>query len=221
MKKLHDRYFKQAKREGHLARSYYKLEELDRRNKLFRKNDRVLDLGACPGSWLEYILETVGEGGVACAVDLNPIDPRFKGRVTFRKTDIRELAPDEFREVTDFFDAVVSDMAPSTSGIKSIDQARSQELCETAFAYAEKVLKPGGNFVCKVLEGPDFQYFRQQLKPRFREIKTQKPDASRDESMETYLIGLGYGLPPKVEKELPPKVVEARKKARRKRDRRK
>ena len=99
MRKLHDRYFKQAKREGHLARSYYKLEELDRRFRIFRKGARVLDLGAAPGSWLEYILSIIGDEGIACAADIQPIHRKFKGRVTFRLSDIRDLPADAFAGV--------------------------------------------------------------------------------------------------------------------------
>ncbi len=196
-RKLHDRYFKQAKREGHLARSYYKLEELNRRHRLFRRGDRVLDLGACPGSWLEYILAVIGEAGIACAVDLKLINKRFKGRVHFRKLDIRELEADVFAAVAGVFDAVVSDLAPATSGVKTVDQARSLELAEAAADHAFRVLRRGGNFVCKILEGPDLGEFRGRLQKRFRELKTRKPDASRDCSAETYLVGLGFGLPQK------------------------
>lgn len=194
MRKLHDKYFKMAKREGFLARSYYKLQELDHRTRLFRRGDRVLDLGACPGSWLEYILPRIGEDGVACAVDLNVIDKKFKGRVLFRKKDIRDITPDDFSEATDQFNAVVSDMAPKTSGIKATDQARSHELCETAFELAKTMLARGGHFVCKILESPDTPAFRKSLEPHFAQVRTMKPDASRDESMETYLVCQGYGL---------------------------
>ena len=85
MREIHDKYFKKAKREGRLARSFYKLEELDRRAKLIKAGNRIIDLGACPGSWLEYILEKVGSNGKVCAVDLNVINKKFKGKVEFKK----------------------------------------------------------------------------------------------------------------------------------------
>lgn len=203
MRKIHDRYFRQAKREGHLARSFYKLEEMDRRLKLFRPGQRVLDVGACPGSWLEYILERIGPAGVACAVDLNVIDKRFKGLVHFKKMDVRTLAPEDFAEVAPTFHAVVSDMAPKTSGIKSADQARSLELCEAVWGVAQTRLEPGGAFLCKVLEGPDFDHFRESLRPRFASLRTIKPKASRDESMETYLAALGFGKAPEARRDRP------------------
>lgn len=193
MRKLHDRFFKQAKREGKLARSVYKLEELNRRDRLFGKGSRVLDLGASPGSWLEYILETVGPGGVACAVDIKPIHRKFKGRAVFKMADARELSGDEFsREAPDGFDAVVSDIAPNTSGIKIVDQTRSLELCESVFSLAKKLLKKDGNFVCKIFYGAETEAFRARVGQFFRVARIRKPDACRDESIEHYVLGLGY-----------------------------
>ena len=198
MRKLHDRYFRQAKRENKLARSIYKLEELDRADKLLRPGDRVLDLGAAPGSWLEHILARVGPGGVVCAVDLKVIDRKFKGRVHFRRADARELAPDAFSDVAPAFDVVLSDMAPNTTGIRITDQARSLELCESAWGYARRALRPGGHFVCKIFDSPDADAFRQGLSGFFRDVRSRKPDACRGESFERYFVGLHFqpsGLP--------------------------
>ncbi len=193
MRELHDRYFRLAKREGHLARSYYKLQELDGRFRILKPGMRVLDLGAAPGSWLEYAQEKVGARGVLCAVDLKVIDKRFKGRVQFRKADIREVPPDAFADSATQFDAVLSDMAPKTSGVRLADQGRSMELTETAWALARQVLAPGGAFVCKVFESPELPAFRKELAGRFRSVRQRKPEASRNESMETYLVALGFG----------------------------
>lgn len=192
MKKLHDRFFKQAKREGKLARSVYKLEELDRREHLFRKGDRVLDLGASPGSWLEYVLTAVGEDGRACAVDIKPIHKKFKGRALFRLMSVTDMKGDEFAPEATVFDSVISDMAPNTSGIKIVDQARSLELCECALALAKRLLRPGGNFVCKIFYGPEVEAFRARVAADFRLAKIKKPEACRDESVEVYVLGLGF-----------------------------
>lgn len=193
MRKIHDRFFKQAKREGKLARSVYKLEELNKKDALFKKGDAVLDLGAAPGSWLEYILECVGPGGVACAVDRNPIHKKFKNLARFKMMDILEMTGGEFSgEVPGGFDAVVSDMAPNTSGIRIVDQARSLELCEKALDLAGRLLKKNGNFVCKIFYGPDTERFRDVVGRRFREAKIRKPDACRGESIEHYVVGLGF-----------------------------
>lgn len=193
MKKLHDKFFKQAKREGKLARSVYKLQELDRRERLLKKGGRVLDLGASPGSWLEYILEKVGPDGVACAVDLKPIHKKFKGRASFKMMNALEMKGDEFiREAPNGFDAVVSDMAPNTSGIRIVDQARSLELCEQVLELAKMLLKKDGNFVCKIFYGPDTEHFRSVVGKFFKTAKIRKPEACRDESIEHYVLGLGF-----------------------------
>ncbi len=193
MRKLHDRYFKKAKREGKLARSVYKLEELNRKDRLFGKGAAVLDLGASPGSWLEYILETVGPEGVACAVDLKPIHKKFKGRASFKLMNALEMRGDEFAgEAGAGFDAVVSDMAPNTSGIRIVDQARSLELCEKVLELARGLLKKDGNFACKIFYGAETEAFRGVVGKYFREAKIRKPEACRDESIEHYVVGLGF-----------------------------
>ena len=195
MRRRHDRFFKKAKREGKLARSVYKLEQMDRRERLFKRGDRVLDFGASPGSWLEYILDAIGPEGAACAVDLKPIHKKFKGRAQFRQLDVRDMRGDEFASGAGVFDVIVSDMAPNTSGVRLVDQARSQELCECAAALADKMLRPGGSFVCKIFYGPGTERFRAVLGRRFDVVKLRKPDACRDESAETYIIGRGFRPP--------------------------
>lgn len=193
MREIHDKYFKLAKKEGKLARSYYKLQEIDRRERIFAPDVRgVVDLGASPGSWLEYALEKTAGRAALCAVDLKPIARKFKGVVEFKLADVREVTPDAFAAVVDRFDVVLSDMAPSTSGVRLIDQARSLELCETAAAFAVHNLRPGGHFVCKIFEGPETASFRRGLQERFSTVKLFKPDASRDESFEIYVIGHGF-----------------------------
>jgi 23S rRNA methylase len=193
MRKLHDRFFKQAKREGKLARSVYKLEELDKKDRLIRKGDRVLDVGAAPGSWLEHIVASVGPEGVACALDLKVIDKKFKDLAHFKKMDIRDFKGDEFASVApDGFNVIVSDMAPNTSGIRITDQARSLELCECVFSLALRLLKPRGNFVCKIFYGPETELFKDRVAKHFKTAKIRKPGACRDESIETYVIGLDF-----------------------------
>ncbi len=215
MRKLHDAYFKQAKREGHLARSIYKLEEIDKKYSIIPTGGTVIDIGACPGSWLEYILQKVGENGVVCAVDLKPIAKRFKNTpVHFKMMDLRDLNHETFEDVAPAFDAVVSDAAPNTSGIRAVDQCRSLELCEAVAEHAELVLKPGGSFVCKVFESPDFQQFRSKMQKKFGSIRTLKPRACRDESMETYLVCKGFAQEPE-ERKVREDVKARKKKGRR------
>lgn len=201
MRELHDKYFRLAKREGKLARSYYKLEEIDRRCRIIKPGQRIVDLGACPGSWLEYVMEKTKDNGKFCAVDLNPIDKKFKGKVTFHKGDMREMMPSQFAEVSEHFDVVLSDMAPNTSGIRLVDQARSLELCEVAAEFALKMLEKGGSFVCKIFDSPDVNAFREKLRPHFGAMRTIKPDASRDESTETYIVCTRFGQEPEPKRE--------------------
>lgn len=201
MKELHDRYFRQAKREGRLARSFYKLEEIDRKTGIIKPGMRIIDIGASPGSWLEYILEKTGGEGVFCAVDLKVIAKKFKGVVHFYLGDVRDLDGATFGEHAQQFDAVVSDMAPNTSGIKLTDQARSLELCEMARDFALQNLAPGGSFTCKIFDSPEVNIFRERLRPHFKAIRTLKPDASRDESIETYIVCTGFGQPPEPRRE--------------------
>jgi 23S rRNA (uridine2552-2'-O)-methyltransferase len=193
MRKLHDRYFKQAKREGKLARSVYKLEELNKRDRIIRRGDAVLDLGASPGSWLEHIIETVGEEGVACAVDLKPIHKKFKGKAAFKMMNVLEMTGDEFAaEAPGGFNVVVSDMAPNTSGIRIVDQARSLELCEKVLVLARKLLKKDGHFACKMFYGAETENFRALVGTFFKEARIRKPDACRNESIEHYVLGIGF-----------------------------
>ncbi len=190
MRRLHDQFFKQAKREGQLARSYYKLAEIDRRFRIFRPGQRVLDLGAAPGAWTEYALSRILPGGTLCAVDLKPLHPRLSGKVAFWQGNVADLPADAFGDSYAFFSVVLSDMAPSTSGIKTVDQARSLELAEAAGRIAAERLMAGGHFVCKIFEGPSLSSLRQRLRAIFGEVKIFKPAASRAESMETYLVCL-------------------------------
>jgi 23S rRNA (uridine2552-2'-O)-methyltransferase len=193
MREIHDKYFRLAKAENKLARSYYKLAEIDRREKLLTPATRaVIDFGAAPGSWLEYIVERVHAGAVIAAVDLKLIAKKFKPRVKFHLGDARELPIDAFRAVAEKFDVVLSDLAPNTSGVRVVDHARSVELCECAAAFALANLRDGGHFVAKIFTGAETANFIQSLRPRFAEVKTFKPDACRDESFETYVIAKNF-----------------------------
>ncbi|MDR0867533.1 MAG: RlmE family RNA methyltransferase [Planctomycetota bacterium] len=196
MRELHDRYFRQAKREGKLARSYYKLAAIDRREKLFTPQVKnIIDLGAAPGSWLEYILEQTASRpvpAIICAADLKVIAKKFKPSVHFIQRDINEIPLDAFAPFCDKFDLVLSDMAPNTTGVKIVDQARSLELCEVAARFAAQNLRAGGAFVAKIFAGVATPDFVARLRTHFAEVKTYKPDASRDESFEFYVIGKDF-----------------------------
>lgn len=184
-----DKFARKAKSEGYLARSAYKLEEIINKFKVLKPGFKVLDLGAAPGSWLQVARNAIGPAGLAVGVDEGLIDFEAEGVVTLMG-DI--LAPDCLAQVAAYgpYDAVLSDLAPKTSGIKDRDQALSQELSEQAAKIALATLKKHGNFVVKVFQNPETFAFQKYLKTVFKKVHTYKPQASRDRSYETYLIGL-------------------------------
>lgn len=197
----HDTYYRRAKQEGWLARSVYKLEELDDDFKLIRPGDNVLDLGAAPGSWLQYAERRVHEkGGRLVGIDLLPVRLSFGPHVkviqgdVFR-ADVRELLPpgvevSEDEPMPRPFDVVLSDMAPNTTGVRAVDQARSMALAERALEVALRVLRPGGRFCVKVFEGADFPEYLEALKRGFTTVKVRRPKGTRAGSIETYVVAL-------------------------------
>ncbi len=187
----HDRFHKKAKREGYAARAVYKLEEIDGKVDLFRTGDRVLDLGCAPGSWLQYARQRVGETGTLVGLDRGPLrHPPPDARLLVG--DVMTIDPAELLGDLPVFDVVLSDMAPDTSGIRSLDQARSETLFERALEIAHRVLAPGGNFVGKLFQGPDFKKLTEAVRLSFTKMKTVKPASSRQISIEQYVVGLGY-----------------------------
>jgi 23S rRNA (uridine2552-2'-O)-methyltransferase len=189
-----DRFHRQAKREGFLARAVYKLTELDEKFHLLSPGDRVLDLGCAPGSWLQYARQRVGERGVLVGVDRAPLARPLPGaRIVVG--DVMAIDPAELRGELPAFDVVLSDMAPDTSGIRSLDQARSEALFERALELAVALLAPGGNFVGKLFQGPDFKRLLEAVRARFELAKSAKPAGSRQISIEQYVIGKGFRGP--------------------------
>ncbi len=186
---------RRAKREGFAARSVYKLDEIDRRFKLLRRGMAVLDLGACPGSWSQYALARVGDGGLVVAVDKKPLDVALAPAVVL-EADVFGLEDADIDAATDGrvppFDVVVSDMAPRTTGVPFSDHVASVELCDRALELAIRWLKPGGAFVCKVFQGEDEPALRARIKARFGRVKALKPEGTRKQSVEHFLVGTGF-----------------------------
>lgn len=190
-----DFFFKKAKKEGYPARSVYKLQEIDQKFHILHKNDIVLDLGCAPGSWLLYIQKAIQPKGRVIGIDIRPIS--VNSSAIFIQKDIFQLKPDELKKVLtkegkDKFDVIVSDLAPSTSGVKELDESRSLELIKQAFSFAPALLKKEGFFVCKAFESYEVHLFRKEISPYFKRLKIFKPRASRKRSKELYLIGLNY-----------------------------
>lgn len=184
-----DHFTRAAKKQGYPARSVFKLEEIDRRVKLLRQGQRVLDLGATPGSWTLYASQRIGGKGRILAVDLNPIEVPLPENVTFVQGDALSLENDALATYAPY-DVVLSDMAPNTTGNRLGDQTRSFELFMRALAVAEKLLAPGGAFVGKIFMGEDFQTAKKEVKRLFEEERAIKPEGTRASSYELFLIGL-------------------------------
>ncbi len=194
VKNYRDHYFLKAKTENYPARSVYKLKELNKKFKIFKKGMKVLDLGAAPGSWSLGASEYVGEQGLVVACDIQTTETKFPRNVVFYQEDIFNRS-EEFEEVLKShapFDCVMSDMAPATTGTKFTDQTRSLELCLEAFEVAKKYLKPQGIFICKIFMGPDFQMLAKELKPYFSSVRNFKPASSRQESKEIFTVGVDF-----------------------------
>jgi 23S rRNA (uridine2552-2'-O)-methyltransferase len=196
LKKVQDHYFKRARKEGYPARSVYKLEEVQQKYRFLKKGDRVLDLGCQPGSWSMYAAKAVGPGGLVVGVDLN----RGKGiymtggaRIQIIQGDIMDDGVVEtIGEVCDSFSAVISDMAPHTTGNKWADQQQSLRLCRRALRLASALLRKNGAFYCKVFEGEDFKGFLSEVKRYFDSAKVVKPKSSRPESREVFILATAF-----------------------------
>jgi len=199
MRKINQRqdfYFKKAKEQGYPARSIYKLQEIDRKFRVLKHGDFVLDLGCAPGSWLEYISRKIGMRGKVIGIDMEDIKIPLKKNMRFMKREIKGTQGineiNGMEGINGKFDAVVSDMAPKTTGVKFADVAMSLELTEIAFEIAKKFLKPGGNFVCKIFEGEGVDQFLKEISKSFKSAKRFRPQATRKESREIYFIGKEY-----------------------------
>ena len=192
-----DHYFQRAKQRGFRARSAFKLEEFVQRFGLLSAGARVLDLGAAPGGFLQVIARTVGPSGLAVGVDLVPLRPFTEAWVRTGVVDV--LAEDAQARIEAVapgpYDAVLSDMAPKTTGVRATDQARSVRLAERALELARALGKPGSSFVTKLFMGGDFESFRGRLREDYREVKVVRPEATRSASVEIYLVGLGLRAP--------------------------
>jgi len=190
-----DPFVQRARREGWRSRAVFKLEEIDRKEKLLKPGMLVVDLGAAPGSWSQYIAETLRERVRIVALDLLEMDALPS--VEFIQGDFREQAVLEQLEVAlgdARADLVISDMAPNISGTRSVDQPRSMYLAELALDLCERALRRGGDFVCKMFQGEGSDAFIAAARQRFERVRVMKPEASRPGSREVYLVARNYRL---------------------------
>ena len=186
-----DHYSRQAKKDRYPARSVYKLKEIQSRYRLIRPGDKVLDLGCSPGSWLLYAAEIVGEKGKVIGIDLIPVTIGLPPQASVHVGDVQALEDSLLEKLGQNFNTVISDMAPSTTGIKGVDETRSLDLCTAALAVARRFLVPGGTFLCKIFQGADVDAFSRRMKTNFSKQKIFKPQSSRKASREIYMIGTG------------------------------
>lgn len=187
-----DPYVKKVQKAGYRSRATFKLEEIDKKDKLIKPGMKVVDLGAAPGGWSDYALRKVGDKGTVVALDILPMTP-LTG-VHFIQGDFREDSVlDELNAIVNSqqIDLVISDMAPNITGVDAIDQPSSMYLVELALDFALENLAKQGVFLVKVFHGEGFDTFLKTMRASFQKVVTRKPDASRARSREVYLLGRG------------------------------
>ncbi|WP_416897482.1 MAG: RlmE family RNA methyltransferase [Minwuia sp.] len=191
-RQLNDPYVAEAKAQGWRSRAAFKLLQLDERYGLVSKGDRVVDLGAAPGGWSQVAQKVVGDDGFVLAVDILEMEP-IAG-VEVMQLDFTEEDAD--RKVMDALggqaDTVLSDMAQPATGHRQTDHLRIMAMAELAYDFARQVLRPGGRFAVKLLQGGGQNEFVELMKRDFADVKFAKPDASRKDSAESYLVATGF-----------------------------
>ena len=189
--KVKDYYFKKAKKDNYLARSIYKLEEINTKFKIIKQSDFILDLGYHPGSWTQYASRV---GSKVVGIDIKPVNQKLQSvkNVQLYESDAFNVQSLQDLGVDRQFDVVLSDMAPNTTGIKDVDQQRSLDLVEKVFNSLNFLLKPNGNLVIKIFDSHDAQIFIKSNQGRFNELKKLKPKSTRSVSKEFFLIGKGF-----------------------------
>ena len=182
-----------AKAAGYAARSVFKLEEIDRRVRLLKQGQHVLDLGAAPGSWSAYASTRVGSNGRIVAIDLQPLRQALPSLCTVLEGDaFDEALLDGPMGAAAPYDVVLSDMAPNTTGDKATDQIRSLALFERALELAGRLSKPGAHFVAKIFMSGHFAKAREAVRLAYRQVRTIRPEAVRSQSYEIFLVGLDF-----------------------------
>ncbi|MBU7004991.1 MAG: RlmE family RNA methyltransferase [Theionarchaea archaeon] len=192
-KRRRDQYYRKAKADGYPSRASYKLIQLNQKSRLIRSGDKVLDLGSAPGGWSLAAGEIVGGRGLVVGVDLVESPPPKRDNIFFVLGDMmEETTLQRIKALSETFDVVISDASPSISGVWSRDHLLSIDLARRALEICGDLLRPGGNFVTKVFQGEELDHFHRQVKEEFEKSKRSKPGASRGESSEIYIVGLGY-----------------------------
>ena len=190
-----DPYVRQARREGWRSRAVFKLQQIDRRDKLLRPGMTVVDLGAAPGGWSQYVADRLKGKGRIIALDILPMDALADVEAIQGDFTETQVLDDLLQRVGGrTVDLVISDMAPNLSGTKAIDQPRSIYLAELALDFARQTLAGGGSFVCKLFHGEGTDALIADTRGSFRRVRVMKPDASRAGSSEVYVVARNYRL---------------------------
>ena len=190
-----DQFVQKAHKQKLRSRAYFKLDEIQQSDRLFRPNMTVVDLGAAPGGWSQYVVKQIGSKGLVIACDILDLDP-IAG-VDFLQGDFRDeavLTALLARVGNGKVDVVMSDMAPNFSGMPSVDIPRAMYLVELALDMCRQVLTAKGSFVVKVFQGEGFDEYLREIRSLFSVVKVRKPEASRDRSREVYIVATGYKL---------------------------
>ena len=189
-----EEYYKKAKQQDYRSRASFKLLQLNRKYKIIKKGDSVVDLGAAPGGWSQVALEATGEDGLVVAVDLNRIKSFPEENFWSIKGDFtHEETLDEIRRTLQGkAQVIISDAAPKLSGIKDLDQLRSIDLALTVLQISDSILKYKGNMIMKVFQGEGYPELLKEVKQNFQTVRTTKPPSSRIKSGEMYVVGRGY-----------------------------
>ncbi len=188
-----DEYVKMAQKRGYRSRAVFKLEEIDTRDRLLKPGMSVVDLGAAPGGWSQFVAEKIGKRGKIIALDILPVEA-IPGVEIIEGDFMDEQVLAQLLETLggEPVDLVLSDMAPNMSGTRVVDQSRAMVLAELALDMARRVLAPGGAFVTKLFMGAGFDEYQKEVRQSFASVANRKPKASRDRSREVYLVGKGF-----------------------------
>ena len=187
-----DRFVQQAQKKGLRSRAWFKLEEIQKSDKLFKPGITAVDLGAAPGGWSQYVASLIGNKGRIIACDLLPMDPIVG--VDFLQGDFRDEAVLNAlleRVGEEKVQVVMSDMAPNMSGQPAVDIPRAMYLVELALDMCKDVLAPNGSFIVKVFQGEGFEEYLKTVRSLFKTVKIRKPEASRARSREVYIVAMG------------------------------
>ena len=188
-----DEFVKRARKEGYRGRAVYKLQEIDIRDRLLRPGMTVVDLGAAPGAWSQYVRERLGNSGRVIALDILPMEALAQVEVIEGDFTEDSTVPALLKLLDGgAVDLVISDMAPNISGVAIADQARVMYLAELALDFSVQVLKPGGAFLVKIFQGSGFSELYKVIQGNFTRVTTRKPKASRARSAEIYILATGF-----------------------------